>query len=110
MSHIGSHECAQVDKIRVNPLIQSTHRAEAAFGSRYHVTNKKVCRFCISCNALKSTKVARQLRSTHEEDQCGSAGWPERVCSKPQCSTRQLLHARKGLLSRYIKEELPLFQ
>ena len=29
--------------------------------------------------------------------------------SMPQCSTRQLVHARKGLL-RYIKEKLLLFQ
>ena len=41
MGNIGSHECAQVDKKRVHPFIQSTHRAQAAFSPRYHVANKK---------------------------------------------------------------------
>ena len=45
MGNIGTHECAQVDKKRVNPFLQSTHRARrqlSAQGTMLLIRNVQV--------------------------------------------------------------------
>ena len=74
----ASYECAQAGKKRVNAFQQSTQSA-GSISPRYHVANKTRAGSALAAMPSSQLKLQGQLHSTHEQDQCGSAGWPKRV-------------------------------